>query len=185
MDEERREWLRKALETAFNGQVEDQNVRLKRALVKLAQSDAESDQSQAIDEIDACADYPDCCDNFAKLDGITISINFLQKPGNLKSRFLSVLSLYVANNPHVQLAAWEGGLLRQLLEICSEQFSDSDLPLRAVGALGAVVRGVDALERGFISANGRQFLQNLMTTTTDDRVQAKCQTLLDHLALID
>jgi hypothetical protein len=183
MDENRKHWLQNALESAFSGQLEDQNVRLQRALVNLTNASTETDQAAAIDEIDACADFPDCCGNFAKLRGIDVAVSFLSSVSCLKPRFLSILSLYIANNPLVQTAAYEAGLTKMLIDILNDDKSEDELKLRAVSLLGAVIRGVDALENGFVQAQGVEFLRGVHCN--DERVKAKLEALTEHLVQID
>ena len=183
MDDKRKEWLKKALENGLNGKIEDQNVRLKQALTSLSEARLESEALYAIDEIDACVDFPDCSENFARIGGIVIAVKFLKTSifSCLRSRFLSVLSLFLANNPSVQLAAFAGGLLATLLELSAET-TDPELRLRTVGALGALIRGVPTLESGSLEAGGRGLLNNLAEGSPDDgKIREKCQSLLEHL----
>ena len=180
LSEERKEFLKKALEEAAGGALEDQNERLRRALRRML-SDSSEDRDAGLEEVDLCSDYPDCAENFHKLGGLEAFEHYLEVSSN-KARALSVLSLYLSNNPTIQLEAWNRGWLKRLMRFINPESINGDSTYRAVSTIGQLVRGVEQIEKGFVELGGMQFLVHCRTTG-DSRIQQKASALIEHLHL--
>jgi len=179
MTDERKAFLAKALEESFGGKAEDQNARLKLHLAKLV-TEGEECLDANLSVIDECADFPDCCDNFAKLGGLEAFSNFLStaNPSRIPQG-LSVLCLYLSNNPVIQEAACKAGYLQLFVSLTSAE--DPEIAYRALTSIGQLVRGNPQIERNFVSSQGIDFICSVLKSTEDARVTTKCFLLLNHL----
>ena len=179
MSEERKQFLMNALESSMGGKMEDQNARLKAHLAKLVTERDEKEIDSILDVIDECADYPDCCDNFAKLGGFDAFATFLSTSSNARiSQGLSILGVYLSNNPSIQDAACRAGFLDIFVSLTKS--SDADVSYRAITAIGQLIRGAPVIERNFVSSQGIDFLCSNLASH-DPRVVEKCLLLLSSL----
>ena len=180
MSEERKQFLMNALESSMGGKMEDQNTRLKTHLAKLVTERDETSIDSNLAVIDECADYPDCCDNFAKLGGFDTFATFLSTATNARvAQGLSILGLYLSNNPAIQDAGCRAGFLDLFVSLTKS--SDTEVSYRAIVAIGQLIRGAPVIERNFVTSQGIDFICTILTTTTDSRVVTKCLLLLDSL----
>jgi hypothetical protein len=181
MAEERKQFLFNALEGSMGGKMEDQNVRLKNHLVKLA-TEGEDCLDHNLAVIDECADFPDCCDNFAKLGGFEAFSSLLATASAPRqAQGLSVLCLYLSNNPAVQEAACKAGFLQLFVSLTES--ADAEVAYKAVSSIGQLIRGSPQIERNFIGSQGIDFICGILTATTDQRTVTKCLLFLNHLLL--
>lgn len=182
MTEERKEWLKKALETGFGGKMEDPNERLKRAFAKLVASSDEVDK--ALSEIDECADFPDCCDNFDKLGGLEAFQHLLdcRTEPEVVSSALSVLSLYLGNNPAIQQAAAARGFIERFVKMSSSS-NDEVVEYRSLSCLGQLLRGVGSLEIKFLESEGAKFLL-YKARSLSMKTRSKALSLIRHMLTV-
>jgi hypothetical protein len=184
MSDERKQFLIKALEEATGGVMEDPNDRLKRGIAKML-SESSDIRAEGLDELDSCSDFPDCASNFDKLGGLEAVQHYLEVSCDQgKARCLSVLSLYLANNPVIQEAAYRRGLLTELIRMI-QSFSETstivdELPYRALSTIGNLIRGVKEVEEGLVAAGGVDLIL-LCCTLGDERIESKASMLLKHL----
>jgi hypothetical protein len=138
---------------------------------------------QAIVDLDDCSDFPECAENFHKheefFEHVDAFIAENEQGGEEKvSRLLSVLNLYISNNPVLQLTlAKKQKFLPKLMQLAMNQGN----ALAVVKSIGAVIRGVPQLEQGFIKEKGDLWLLEVAKQSEKTEVKEKCLQLVEHL----
>ena len=162
MDPERREWLEKALNSAFDGQ-EDPNQVMKKAATEIQ----DGKLSSGLDMLEHVSDFPDCVENIDKLGALKELVELLSITDiNILKRCTEVLNLYLPNNPRIQLAANLKydclNLLKNAIKIYSE---DPVVVTGCLSTVGNLVRNVEPLERSFMKDGGIEFILETVTRT--------------------
>lgn len=178
MSEERRHWLEKALNATFDGQ-EDPNKVIKKAVVEMS----EGRISAGLDLLDYASDFPDCAENFDQLGALGPLVRLVGSSDiNIVRRALEVLTMYLPNNPKVQLAA----ALRQdcltFLKGAIARYSQDPVTVHfSLSAMGSLVRNVASLENSFIMTGGVEYLCTLGFNSTDNKIVQKIAAILSSL----
>lgn len=120
MSDEDREFLTKALEEAF-GKIEDPNQLMKEAIDNINAPDVTQEGILvALEVFDKCVDYPDCNYNVEKLGGIACLHKLLNTPGIVRQKACELLTLFLSNNPKIQEAAFQRGVLHDCIKTLDE-----------------------------------------------------------------
>ena len=155
MDHERREWLEKALNSAFDGK-EDPNKIMKQAVVEIQ----EGRLSSGLDLLEHVSDYPDCAENIEVIGALKPLIELISNPDpKVVERSLEVLSLYLPNNPKIQLAAALKHASLDGLKSASHSHQTNDRVVSlCISTIGHLVRNVSPLENTFLKDGGIRFV---------------------------
>lgn len=162
MDPERREWLEKALNSAFDGQ-EDPNQVMKKAATEIQNGKL----SSGLDMLEHVSDFPDCVENIDKLGALKELVELLSSTDiNILKRCTEVLNLYLPNNPRIQLAAnLKYDCLNLLKNAIKAHSEDSVVVTGCLSTVGNLVRNVEPLERSFIKDGGVEFILDTVART--------------------
>lgn len=179
MDEERKKWLETALNSAFGGQ-EDPNQVMKKAVQEIS----EGRVSAGLDLLDYASDFLDCAENFGKIGGLECVINLLKDENpELVKRAMEILTAYLPNNARLQLeASLKHDCLNQLKMVITSHPMNRETVAGAVSVIGSLIRNVTVLESSFIRDGGVEFLSELVTTDSDQRLTLKIVSLFFFLA---
>mgnify|MGYP002804257510 FL=1 len=140
---ERKAWLQEAL-AAFTG--DDEVALMKKCLQILVtpagklSSDPEEDfmtRENALEQLESVVDIIDNAKDCYKLGGFDILLKYLDENNHiLQSKALSVLGLCLQNNTFCQDQALKLNILPKFLEMIDGEFSDSQVNVKALYALG-------------------------------------------------
>ena len=176
MDLERRAWLEKALNTAFQGG-EDPNQIMKKAVTEIQ----EGRVSVGLDMLDHVSDFPDCAENLDKLGALKELVQLLRHSDtNVIKRTCEVLGLYLPNNPKIQMAAAINyACLDVLKESISKHVDDPEVTTCYIAVVCGLIRNVTALENSFLADDGVNFMcSTCLKSLTAGSVQKVCGLLL-------
>lgn len=178
MSEERRQWLEKALTAAFDGQ-EDPNKVIKKAVVEMS----EGRVSAGLDLLDYASDFPDCAENVDKLGALGPLVRLVGSNDiNIVTRALEVLTMYLPNNPKVQLGAALRHDCLTFLKGAIASFSHDPVTVHfSLSAMGSLVRNVASLENSFIRDGGVEYLCALGLKCTDSKIVQKIAAIISCL----
>ncbi|PFH38422.1 hypothetical protein BESB_007640 [Besnoitia besnoiti] len=95
---------------------------------------------------------------------------------------LAILSLVLANNPHVQDAVYKQQGVALLMNLVKEAPPNSSLRVKALTALACQLRHHRASEVAFVNAGGAALLVHAMHST-NEKYQEKAASLMRHLLL--
>lgn len=184
MSKEDKDFLQGALDDAM-ALIEDPNKVLQEGLDLL---EAENDKSSpekittALEVIDRCVDDPDCARNLEKFGGIKALLKYVNSEyDEISSKSCEILSLMLANNEELQLAAYEKcGALDVLTT--GDKYTKPRL-----GLLASIVRGHPVITAAFLSDkyDGLCWLCGVFVATNRDQVQERAVTFIRHLILED
>jgi hypothetical protein len=183
MDAERRAWLEKALNSAFEGQ-EDPNQIMKKAGTEIQ----EGKVSSGLDMLEHVSDYLDCAENIDKLGALEELVKLLgTSDSKILRRATEVLNLYLPNNPRIQLAAALKynclGLLKNAIKLHSQ---DSVALTGCLASIGNLIRTVEPLEKGFIRDDGVGFILDCISDSgTVGSVHKVCSLIFSLTARHD
>jgi hypothetical protein len=175
MDPERRAWLESALNSAFDGQ-EDPNQVMKRAVVEIQKGRF----SSGLDLLEHVSDFPDCAENVELLGGLKelVALVWNSDP-SVVGRTLSVLNLYLPNNPKIQLAAaLKHECLRALKAAVAANRDNAVIITLCVACIGNLVRSVTALENSFVRDGGITYLCELAAGSSVQSAVSKVVNLI-------
>jgi hypothetical protein len=175
MDPERRAWLEKALNTAFEG-TEDPNKIMARAVVELQ----EGRLSAGFDMLEHVSDFPDCVENIDILGALKEVVSLLNShDGLVVKRSAEILNMYLPNNPKIQIAAEvKYGCLKALRTAVQANSSDKQILSACLSATANLVRNVETLENNFIKNDGvKLFCDSCRENMTPSIVQKVCGLL--------
>lgn len=178
MDHERRQWLEQALDSAFGGQ-EDPNKMMKKAVEEIH----EGRISSGLDMLDYGSDMLECAENVDKVGALVVLIDLIKSSSSdVVVRSLNILSLYLSNNPRVQIAAAiKYELMIKLRETLSISLEDRSVTHAILSAFGALVRNVEVLENSFIRDKYIDALVSLAVETDDIVIVQKVVSLVASL----
>ena len=160
MDAERREWLEKALTSAFEG-VEDPFKLMHKAVHEISDGKI----SAGLDLLDYTSDFPDCAEELDKVGALSALIELVKSTDALiVRRALEVLNLYLPNNPRVQLAA---GMKFDAMSVFKSAIlrlrEDDEVVHASLSAIGSLIRNVEPLEKGFVRDGNLEFVVEIAT----------------------
>ncbi|CAB4025571.1 Hsp70-binding 1 [Paramuricea clavata] len=116
-------------------------------------------RENALEQLESVVDIIDNARDCYKLGGFDILLKYLDDSSSiLQWKALSVLGLCLQNNTFCQDQALKLNILPKLLEMVDTEFSDSQVNVKALYALGCLIRGHDEAERLFISNDGFSYL---------------------------
>jgi hypothetical protein len=176
MDSDRRLWLEKALNAAFDGG-EDPNQIMRKAVAEIQDGRI----SVGLDMLDHVSDFPDCAENIDTIGALMELINLLKSEDrNVVKRTCEVLNYYLPNNPKIQLsAAVKYNCISNLKSCLEERAQDNELISSFLSVLANVIRNVTPLENGFIREGGISFVSYIVRSRlTVGSVQKVCGLLL-------
>jgi hypothetical protein len=179
MNAERREWLEKALTSAFDG-VEDPF----KLMHKAKQEIAEGKISAGLDLLDYTSDFPDCAAEFDKVGTLSAVISLVNSPDPLVvRRALEVLNLYLPNNADVQLAAGSKYDALSIFKTALTRFrSDDEIVHSALSSIGSLIRNAESLEKGFIRENNIDFIAEVAIDSIVEHTVQKVIGIVCHLS---
>ena len=176
MDQDRRLWLEKALNAAFEGG-EDPNQIMKKAVTEIQ----EGRISVGLDMLDHVSDFPDCAENIEILGALKELVDLLKHDDrNVVKRTCEILTLYLPNNPKIQLAAALKHNCMSTIKSCIlKHTDDSEVMTLGLSVLGNLIRNVAPLENGFLRESGVRFTVSACRTSfSPGSVQKVCSLLL-------
>lgn len=165
MNGERRSWLEKALHSAFDGQEDPNNVIKKGAEEILA-----GRVSAGLDMLDYTSDFLDCADNIELLGalGPLISVLDSEDPHAVK-RALEVLTMYLPNNPRIQIAAQvKHNSFDRIRQAVNRHMHDRIVVQLSMAVLGSLIRNVGTLEASFVREGGVEYLLDVFSGYMED-----------------
>lgn len=178
MDSERRQWLEKALDSAFGGQ-EDPNALIQKAVEEIKDGRV----SAGLDMLDFASDILESVENIDKLGGLKVLIDLIENDSpDTIVRASSVLHLYLSNNPRAQIAAAVKYDLMAKLKNAIGIYRNSVPVLHGVlSTFGALVRNVEVLEKSFINQGYAAHLVELTEEISDSSCVHKVVALIAYL----
>lgn len=179
--------------------IEDYNKVLMEGLELLEAKDNTPEKiTTALEVVDRCVDDQDCARNLDKFGGIKTLLKFVNSEyEEISLRCCEILSLMLANNEILQLAAFEKYSALEILmfgknpEIENNDESTTNKPISytkpKIGLLAAVVRGHPVVTEAFLSEkyNGLSWLTSAFESENRKSVQEKVATFIRHLILED
>ncbi|XP_046861007.1 hsp70-binding protein 1-like isoform X2 [Xenia sp. Carnegie-2017] len=166
IEPERQAWLQEALKN-FTG--EDEVSLIKKCLMLLStpfgelSADPEEDfmtRENALEQIESVVDNIDNAKDCFKLGGLDVFLKYIDDNMHctLQWQALSVLGSCLQNNAYCQEQALKINILSRLLKIVDGDFGDTTVNVKAVYALGCMIRGCEEAERQFIEKDGFSYL---------------------------
>jgi hypothetical protein len=179
LDPERREWLEKALNAAFGGGETPQKV-----MAKGIEEIAQGRTSAGLDLLDYASDFPDCAEDLDKRGALQPLVSLISSSDSrVVVRALEVLTLYLPNNPRVQLAAaLKYEIVAKLKECIIQRPTDIAVIHSAVSVMGSTIRNVVSLENSFIKEGGCEFIIQLGSNLSDKAVVQKVCAIASSLS---
>jgi hypothetical protein len=175
IDQDRREWLEKALNSAFDGQ-EDPNKIMKQAVVEIQ----EGRLSTGLDLLEHVSDNLDCAENLDSLGALKPLVDLLSNPDQkIVQRSLEVLNLYLPNNPKIQLiAATNHGCLDALKTTIEAHRTNNLVISLGISTIGNLLRNVIPLENSFLKDRGLRYTcEIVLTSFTPSVVKRSCNLM--------
>lgn len=178
MNPERRAWLETALNSAFKGQ-QDPNEVMKKAVLEIQAGNF----STGLDLLDHVSDFPDCAINVEVLGALRELVSLITaNDAAVVIRALEILGLYLPNNPKIQLSAALKHDCMKSLKASIQQHATNPIVIHGcVSIIGALVRNVAPLERSFIREDGINFLIGICLTYTDAVISRRVCSILASL----
>ena len=178
LDPERREWLERALQSAYGGGESPQKI-----MTKAIDEISEGRVSAGLDLLDYVSDFPDCAEDIDKRGALKPLIALISSPeSGVIIRALEVLTLYLPNNPRVQLAAALRYEMMQKLRICIRTHATEPTVIHSgLSVMGATIRNVVPLENSFVKDGGCEFIVEIGSTSNDKSVVQKVCSILVSL----
>jgi hypothetical protein len=184
MTDEDKAFLEKAFEAA-SAMIEDMNKLMAEAIGQLKSPERTNESIiTALEIMDRCCDDPDCARNIEVLDGLQTLIDIIRDwPEKLiKVRALEILALMLSNNPNIQAHADRRGAMEVLVKHIQEAPAGSDLRSKAFRCCAALVRGVDDLQKKFVSDfSGASLAVTCLGTKEEESLRGKAASLLRDL----
>ena len=178
MDPERRQWLEKALEAAYDGQ-EDPNKLMMKAVDEIK----EGRISAGLDYLDYTSDFPDCAENVETVGALAVLVGLISGEDHLVvRRSLEVLNMYLPNNPRIQLsAALRYECLPALKSALQRYQNNNDIQHLCLSVMGSLVRNVAPLEASFIRDGNVRFIISSARATRDMKTIQKVVGIVSSL----
>lgn len=176
MDPERRKWLMEAIESQIVDPVEQMKNVLEVLKLEHPGEDSEdlmdynSKRLEALREIHHYIDNFDLARDFWKIGGMEAMLGLIQNCQDIKGRCLAleILSVLTQNHIELQQQLFEKDGLTTIMDKLQKEDTHSSERAKAIGALGSLLRGNDAVTNKFlIELKGLPMLFNILRTYID------------------
>lgn len=179
LDTERRRWLEAALSSSYESGESPPKI-----MAKAIEEISEGRISAGLDLLDYVSDFSDCAEEIDKRGGLEVLISLISSTDvRVVVRALGVLTLYLPNNPRIQLAASLRHDIVGKLKLAIVAHSDEISVIHsAISVMGATIRNVVPLENAFVKEGGCTFIVDIAMQSTDISVVQKVCTIITSLS---